>query len=668
MSDLHFIPEPSLIERRHGAFPLTAATRILVAPDASPQTSFAAADLAGAINRITGLMPGIVAVFPNADSGNAIRLALGSTGQGPEGYLLEIGAAGAVITAEGEAGLFYGVQTLIQALKTKGRVLPALRIEDKPALPNRGLMLDISRGRVPRLDFLKRLAAFLAHYKFNQFQLYTEHTFAFSRHADFAESVGALTGAEMRELDAYCRERHLELVPNLQSYGHHRSLLSLDQYKHLSETSWPWSLTPANEETYRLLDEWYGEMLPNFTSMTLNVDCDETIDHGLGQSAAAAAERGKGRLYLDHILRLRELAAKYGRRIQVWADIINEYPDLIPEIPDDVTLLDWWYESQPTYPTIDAIAKAGRRFMACPGTSSWNSVFPRVDNALGNIRGYTRAGIAAGTNGMLLTDWGDYGHYQQPAGSVYLYAFGAETAWTGGATEPEEFDRKAGPLVFDDLSGRVVAAIRGLGKAVSHPAIRAHGRSDAAYAIFDDPLAGRTADMPADVVKGLAEAAVEALPVFAALHDEEMRHELSFAAYQTAFGAAKVALTQEIRAALQDGRDVTPLVSRLKTQRDALAAMRAEFEQLWLAVSKRAEIDLSLSYFDTALAHQDAAIAWLASGQRDLSTYQMAEQALLWEVGFKELMQLVQLVGLENLPPIVQAWLGQAPAGLSKVD
>ncbi len=666
MTDLHFIPEPSLIERREGAFPLTAATRILVAPDASDATRFAAGDLADAVNHVTGLSPSIDAA--DEDTDNAIRLALGATGQGPEGYILAIGADGVVITAEDEAGLFYGVQTLIQALRAQGRVLLALRIEDKPVLAYRGLMLDVSRGRVPRLDYLKRVAAFLAHYKINQFQLYTEHTFVFSRHADYAASVGALTPAEIRELDAFCRERHIELVPNLQSYGHHRSLLALDQYKHLSETTWPWSLTPANEETYQLLDEWYGEMLPNFTSMQLNVDCDETIDHGLGQSAALAAERGKGRLYLDHILRLRELAAKYGRRIQVWADIINEYPELIPEVPDDVTLLDWWYEDAPAYPTIDAIAKAGRRFMVCPGVSSWNTLFPRIDNALGNIRGYTRAGIAAGAVGMLNTEWGDYGHYQQPEASLYLYAFGGATAWTGGATEPAEFDRHVGPLVYGDLSGRVVAAIRRLGKAMLHPAIRSHNRSEAAYAIFDDPLAGRVADIPAPVVKEFAEAAAEALPVFATLRDDNMRHQMSFAAYQLAFAAAKLTLTRELRAALRDGGDVAPLIGRLKAQRQTLAAMRAEFEELWLDVSKRAEIDLSLGYYDTALAHHDAAIAWLESGGRDLSTYQMEKQVLLWEVGGHHLMDLVALVGFENLPPVVQSWLGRAAGQPSKVD
>ncbi len=666
MSELHFIPEPSLIERRHGRFPLTAATRILVASDASGETRFAASELANTIHRTTGLTPSIDTT--SDDTVNAIRLSLGQTGQGPEGYTLEIGPDGAAITAEGEAGLFYGVQTLIQALETAGRALPALRIEDKPVLAYRGLMLDISRGRVPRLDYLKRVAAFLAHFKVNQFQLYTEHTFVFSGHADFAESIGALTAEDMRELDAFCRERHIELVPNLQSYGHHRSLLSLEQYKHLSETSWPWSLTPAREETYQLLDEWYGEMLPNFTSMQLNVDCDETIDHGLGQSAAMAAERGKGRLYLDHILRLRELAAKHGRRIQVWADIINGYPELIPEIPDDVTLLDWWYEDERTYPTIDAIAKAGRRFMVCPGVSSWNTLFPRVDNALGNIRGYTRAGIAAGAIGMLNTEWGDYGHYQQPEASLYVYAFGAETGWTGGATEPAEFDRKAGPLVYGDLSGRVVAAIRRMGKVMLHPAIRAHNRSEAAYAVFDDPLAGRVADLPAPVVKEFAEAAAEALPVFATLRDDNMRHQMSFTAHQLAFAAAKLTLTQELRAALQGNGDVAPLIGRLKTQRDTLAAMRAEFEQLWLAVSKRAEIDLALSYYDIALAHHDAAIAWLESGGRDLSTYQMEKQVLLWEVGGYHLMELVELVGFENLPPVVQGWLGQTAGQPSKVD
>ena len=112
----------------------------------------------------------------------------------------------------------------------------------------------------------------------------------------------------------------------------------------------------------------------------------------------------------------------------------------MPELPDDVLLLDWEYEAADRYPTTAVLGRSGRAFWVCPGTSSWNTLFPRLDNALGNIRRFVRDGLDAGATGMLLTDWGDYGHYSPLSLSWYPYLFGAATAWTGAATSPEEFD------------------------------------------------------------------------------------------------------------------------------------------------------------------------------------------------------------------------------------
>lgn len=669
MPEPQFIPQPWRVQRRAGEYPLDTDTTLWVAARATPQVRFAAQRLAEAITTATGLTPKL-AVAP--DSIPLFGLLLGpqdarpdpvtlSEAQaaelGTEGYVLDISPAGAAIAAPTETGLYWGVQTLIQALRTTGRRLPAMRVEDRPALATRGLMLDASRGRVPTLDYLKRLVDLLSSFKMNQFQLYLEHTFEFSRRREFGQQAGAYTAAEMQALDEYARARHVELVPNLQSYGHQRALLSLPEYEHLAETDWRWTLTPANEETYALLDEMYSEFLPNFSSTQFNVDCDESWDHGLGRSKALADERGKGRLYLDHILRLREMAAKHGRRIQVWADILLHYPELLPEIPDDVLLLDWRYENQATYPTVLEIARSGRPFLVCPGVSAWNTIFPRIDNALGNILGYTQAGMAAGAVGMLLTDWGDHGAYAMPAASFYPYAFGAETAWTGGQTSPDTFDAKAGSLLFGDLSGQVVAAVRRTGRAMAQWPLRGPNGSDAIAAVFDDPLAGRLADTSPGAITEMAAAAAQALAAFASLRDAQMRHELSFLAHMLAFAADKLALTRRLRGALADGAETETLVAALRTQRTQLAALRAEFESLWLGASKRAEIALSLSYYDTGLARHDAALAWLDAGNRDLATYTPDTTPVLWEVGRSEILGLAEIIGFENLPPEIRGWL-----------
>lgn len=91
-------------------------------------------------------------------------------------------------------------------------------------------MLDISRDKVPTLETTFALVDRLASWKINQFQLYTEHTFAYRHHEEVWAKASPFTGDDILALDAYCHERYIELVPNQNSFGHlhrwfeHRSL------------------------------------------------------------------------------------------------------------------------------------------------------------------------------------------------------------------------------------------------------------------------------------------------------------------------------------------------------------------------------------------------------------------------------------------------------------
>ena len=108
-------------------------------------------------------------------------------------------------------------------------------------------MLDISRGRVPKLETLLELAERLADFKINELQLYTEHTFAYRKYKSVWQSWGALTGEEIRKLDARCRELGIDLVPNQNSFGHLRYFLEHPKLKKLAEVSEPYEdAEPAN--------------------------------------------------------------------------------------------------------------------------------------------------------------------------------------------------------------------------------------------------------------------------------------------------------------------------------------------------------------------------------------------------------------------------------------
>ena len=98
-----------------------------------------------------------------------------------------------------------------------------------------GYMLDVSRYRVPTMETVKRQVDILAELGYNHFQLYTEHTFAYPGHEDVWREASPFTPAEIRELDAYCAERGIELVPNQNSFGHLEHWLSHPAYNHLAE-------------------------------------------------------------------------------------------------------------------------------------------------------------------------------------------------------------------------------------------------------------------------------------------------------------------------------------------------------------------------------------------------------------------------------------------------
>ena len=284
----------------------------------------------------------------------------------------------------------------------------------------RGYMLDISRDKVPAMSTLKCIVDLLKVCNYNQLQLYTEHTFGYSMHETVWRNSSPVTAAEIRELDAYCRMNEIELVPNQNSFGHMERWLVHPEYNHLAAmpnggavTPWgtvkkePTTLDPANPESIGFLSGLYDELLPNFSSRLFNIGCDETF------------EIKDPEAYLGFLLKICDLVRKHGRRPMFWGDIILKHPELVERLPKDLVALDWGYEGN--HPFMEETAKfkaAGLEFYVCPGTSSWNSLAGRVENMRENMAAAEVAGRRNGAKGFLVTDWGDYGHWQPLAASL----------------------------------------------------------------------------------------------------------------------------------------------------------------------------------------------------------------------------------------------------------
>jgi hypothetical protein len=399
-----------------------------------------------------------------------VRVDSRAAGIGAEGYRLAVTPAGVAIEACDAAGAFYAQATLRQLVGQCAAAgsIPSLLIEDGPDFAERGVMLDVSRDKVPTMATLYRLVDELASLKINRLQLYLEHTFAYRAHPRVWADASPLTGDEIEALDAYCRDRFIELVPNQNSFGHMERWLKHPEYAHLAEVAAPtgdyMSLCPIDARAIELLAGLYDELLPHFTSRSFNVGCDETLDLGQGRSREAVEKRGKGPVYLEFVTKIHALVRDRGHRMQMWGDIVLEHPELIPELPPDVLALNWGYEAEHPFDVEGAkLAEAGIAYHVCPGTSAWLSLAGRTTNAMGNIEAAARSGRKHGASGMLITDWGDLGHWQPLPVSYLGLAYGAAVAWCHETNHDLDIARALDLHVFRDQAAAMGAIAHDLG-------------------------------------------------------------------------------------------------------------------------------------------------------------------------------------------------------------
>ena len=323
---------------------------------------------------------------------------------------------------------------------------------------NRAYMLDVSRDRVPTMRTLFLIVDILARYRYTQFQLYTEHTFAYSNHEDVWEEADPLTPREIARLQAYCEMQGIELVANQNSFGHMERWLSLPRYNKLAKfpkggamTPWgtikkfPTTLDPANPGSIALVEELFAELLPNFKSPLVNIGCDETFEISDPEE------------YFAFLLKVADAARRHGKRPMFWGDIVLRNPEYIERLPKDMIALDWGYEANhPFAEEARRFAQSRLEFYVCPGTSSWRSLAGRVENMRENLAAAEHAGREFGASGFMLTDWGDEGHWQPLAASLPAIVLGGNLAASGPKAAKMDVERELDSIMDAPLGALVL--------------------------------------------------------------------------------------------------------------------------------------------------------------------------------------------------------------------
>lgn len=456
---MYIIPRPQQWYQKEGTFTLKYDRRIVLNSNCPPEVYEDAQMLQQDLEEYAGFCTTISCGIPeNGD----ICLQLGEHMKEQE-YTLLVQAHGICITGGSAVGIFYGIQTLRQIIEQCGCCIPYTIIVDQPKILHRGFYHDVTRGRIPTMDYLKKLVDRMAFYKLNQLQLYMEHTFLFRGFSEVWRDDTPLTAEDILELDAYCRKRHIELVPSIACFGHLYKVLRTKTYGELCEMPGmekePFgfvdrmrhhTLDVSNPESIQLVKALIDEFMPLFTSQYFNICADETFDLGKGKSAALAEEKGTQRLYLDFVKELCEYVVSKGKTPMFWGDIICEFPEAVQELPKETICLNWGYDADWPEDSTRKLSEAGARLYNCPGVSGWDQLVNQIRVSYENISRMCQYASNYHAEGLLNTDWGDCGHINHPDFSLPGMIYGAAFSWNLEIPEFEDINRQISRVAYGD--------------------------------------------------------------------------------------------------------------------------------------------------------------------------------------------------------------------------
>jgi hypothetical protein len=477
-NDVQVIPRPRQLTKSADVFHLNRATRIVLADAHAEDDRFAAQDFIDDVSATADLKLNIggragrhailVGLLSSAPVQSVLKRANVSVpaNLNDEGYVLNVNADGVIVAGQTAAGTFYGLQTLKQLVRGVGAdaFIAGVAIVDWPAMRWRAVSDDISRGPIPTVEYVKRQLRTEAMYKLNMHSFYMEHVFASESNPLTGPPAGAaLTPDEIKELVAYARRYHIELVPEQQTFGHLHKVLRLEEYSDLAEVPYGDVLSPQQADTYKLIADWYKELDALFPGQFFHIGADETFELGEGQSREQVKAKGVGAVYFAHLQRVRELLQPFHRRLMFWGDIALNHPDLLKDVPRDMIVMNWAYGARDDYKArIKPFKDAGLEQFVCPGVQNWNQIFPNEDAAVKNIANFVRDGQEAGALGMMNTSWDDDGETLFED-TWYGMLLGAAAAWQPAPLDAAQFDRDFDWAFFRRDGADLVKAIHALG-------------------------------------------------------------------------------------------------------------------------------------------------------------------------------------------------------------
>ena len=231
-------------------------------------------------------------------------------------------------------------------------------MKHKLAFNKFGVMVDCSRNSVMTVNSIKKLIDILSALGYNTIKLYTEDTFEVTGEPYFGYLRGRYSKNELKDIDAYAKEKGIELIPCIQTLAHLNAIFRWKKYQKICDIGD--ILLIDSEDTYNFIENIFKTISETFTSRKVNIGMDEAHLIGRGQYYDLHGDTSHTELIKRHLLKVLDIAKKYGFECEMWSDMFfrlanggyyvdandNEnYKKVAKSIPDNVTLVYWDYYS-----------------------------------------------------------------------------------------------------------------------------------------------------------------------------------------------------------------------------------------------------------------------------------------------------------------------------------
>ena len=332
----------------------------------------------------------------------------------------------------------------------------------------RGAQLDLAR-QLETLDFIKKFTDMIAANGYNVLFLYLEgriRTESFPYPADNE----CYTPGQMREIVEYASSKGICVVPGISLLGHAELFLEHEELAEAAELRsgrngrfWnnrKLDFCPSQEATYKFFKKYLKEICDVFPSKYFHIGLDEAWDVGYCEKCKEKAVdfAGEQQLFLDNLLRCREILVKHNKRVMMWDDMFEYYSDILEKVPRDVIMVNWQYAADVQHYKGHFSNLKKEHRLAEYDRLGFEYIIAPSDYSSSNIRSFTEYSENFKPLGGLVTTWEKSTCFLYKSIPVIAYA---GRLWSDDSAKPEiELFADAMESIFASRNEKLLRMLR----------------------------------------------------------------------------------------------------------------------------------------------------------------------------------------------------------------